>query len=122
MAILIPSKQTPAVSNNVKIWGVQEETKCFEGNMNDCVTNNSIWGKSQKAKSKRTVILETQCFNPIQDRFFRGYSRMGGGQKKAPLLKICHTYPAMMKLCTLTPYLRKIKKIYKSRDTPLEFC
>ena len=45
-----------------------------------------------------------------------------GGAKKAPLPKICHTYPAIMKLGTVTTYLKKIKKIYKSRDTPLEFC
>ena len=32
----------------------------------------------------------------------------GGGGKKAPLPKICHTYPTMMKLGTVTPYLKKI--------------
>ena len=42
--------------------------------------------------------------------------------KKAPLSKICHTYPAIMKLGTVIPYLKKIQKIYESRDTPLEFC
>ena len=42
--------------------------------------------------------------------------------QKAPLPKICHTYPAMMKLGTVTPYLRKIQKIYKSSDTPYELC
>ena len=42
-----------------------------------------------------------------------------GGGKKAHLPKICHTYPAMMKLCTVIPYLKKIQKIYESRDTPL---
>ena len=36
--------------------------------------------------------------------------------------KTCHTYPAMMKLCTVMTYLKKIQKIYKSRQTPLEFC
>ena len=28
-----------------------------------------------------------------------------------------HTYPAMMKLCTVIPYLKKIQKTYKSRNT-----
>ena len=71
--------------------------------------------------------------NPIQDELFRCCSRMGekgggggggggGGAKRPPFLKICHTYPTMMKLGTVTPYLKKIQKIYKSRDTPLEFC
>ena len=44
------------------------------------------------------------------------------GGKKAPLPKICHTYPTMMKLDTIIPYLKKIQKIYESRDTPPEFC
>ena len=41
--------------------------------------------------------------NPIQDGPFRGCSRMRG--KKYPLAppKICHTYPAMMKLGTVIP-------------------
>ena len=49
--------------------------------------------------------------------------RVGG--KKAPLPKICHIilqYPTMMKIDTTIPYLKKIQKMYKSRDTSLEFC
>ena len=38
------------------------------------------------------------------------------------LPKIYHTYPTMMKLGTVIPYLKKIQKLYESRDTPLEFC
>ena len=46
----------------------------------------------------------------------------GEGAKKTPHLpKIYHTYPTMMKLGTVIPYLRKIQKIYESLDTPLEF-
>ena len=45
-----------------------------------------------------------------------------GEVKKAPLPKICHTYPTMMKLGTVIPYPKKIRKIYESRDTPVEFC
>ena len=44
-------------------------------------------------------------FNPIQDGLFRGCSRMMGGgvkSKKAPLPKICHTYPTMMKIDSYT--------------------
>ena len=44
-----------------------------------------------------------------------------GGQK-APLPKIYHTYPTMMKLGTVIPNLKTIQKIYESRDTPPEFC
>ena len=44
------------------------------------------------------------------------------GAKRHPLHKIGHTHPAMMKLATVIPYLKKLQKIYESRDTPLEFC
>ena len=56
--------------------------------------------------------------NPIQDGLFRDCSRMRGGG----LPKIRHTNPAMMKLSRVMPYLKKIQKMYKSRDTSLEFC
>ena len=44
-----------------------------------------------------------------------------GGQKGPPLSKICRAYPTLTKLSTVIPYLKKIHKILKSRDTPLEF-
>ena len=43
-------------------------------------------------------------------------------QFKPPPPKICHTYPTMMKLGTVTPYLKETQNIYESRDTPAEFC
>ena len=46
----------------------------------------------------------------------------GGGGLFRLLLKIRHTYPAMMKLGTVIPYLKKIQKIYKSRETSFKFC
>ena len=42
--------------------------------------------------------------------------------KKAPLPKICHTYPTMIKLGTVIPYLMKVQQIYESSDTFLKFC
>ena len=45
-----------------------------------------------------------------------------GKGKKPPLLKICYTYPTMMKPDTVISYLKKIQKIYKWRSTPLDFC
>ena len=50
---------------------------------------------------------EKMSINPIQDGHFQGCSRM-----EAPLPKICHTYPTMMELGTVIPYLKKIQKIY----------
>ena len=44
-----------------------------------------------------------------------------GDQKDTPLLIICHIYPLVMKLGTVIPYLRKIKNIYKSCHTILDF-
>ena len=59
--------------------------------------------------------------NPFQDGPFWSCSRMGGGGgKKSPLLKICHIYPARMELGTLIAYLKKIQKLYESRDTHRE--
>ena len=51
-----------------------------------------------------------------------GVAHRWAGGKKAPLLKVCHTYPTIMTLCTVIPYLKKIPKIYQSRDTFPEFC
>ena len=51
--------------------------------------------------------------------FFGLQTDVGG--KKVLLLKSV-TYPTMMKLGTVIPYLKKIKKIYESRDTHPEFC
>ena len=59
--------------------------------------------------------------NPVQD----GNSGVGVGwvgvmkPPPNPLPKICHTYSTMMKLGIVVPYLKKNKKMYKSRDRPL---
>ena len=44
---------------------------------------------------------------------FRVADRWGERGKKAPLPKICHTYPIMMKLGIVIPYLKKIQKTNK---------
>ena len=48
--------------------------------------------------------------------------RGGAGAKSLPpsLSIICHTHPTLMKLSTVIPYLKKIQKIHKSHDTPLD--
>ena len=43
-------------------------------------------------------------------RAAHGWGGGGGGGQKAPLLKICHTYPKMARLGTVIPYLKKIQK------------
>ena len=66
----------------------------------------------KEAKRKALTLFRMDIFGPAH----------GWGGKKALLPKICHTYPAMMKLDTVTPYLKKIQKIYQSRDTHPKFC
>ena len=46
----------------------------------------------------------------IQDGSSRSCTQMRGGG------------PIMIKLDIIIPYQKKIQKIYKSRDKPLEFC
>ena len=41
-----------------------------------------------------------------------GWGGGEGSKKSPPLPKICHTYPIMMKLDILIPYLKKIQKKY----------
>ena len=50
-----------------------------------------------------------------------GASHRWAQGKKVFLPKICHTYPEVMKLGTVIPSLDKIKKIYESCDTHLDF-
>ena len=56
------------------------------------------------------------------DFFGAAHGWGGKGAFWPPLPKIPHTYPTMMKLGTVIPYLRKMQKMYKSRDTFLDFC
>ena len=46
----------------------------------------------------------------------------GRGGQKAPLPKICDTYPAIMILDKVIRYLKKIQKTYESRGSPRVFC
>ena len=73
-----------------------------------------------KAGLKR-LLNTREPFNPIQDGPFWGRSRMGGGAKRLPSLKsVTH----ILQRWTWHSYTlpKEDKKIYESRDTPLEFC
>ena len=67
---------------------------------------------------KKTSSHFFSIFNPIQDGSFWSCSRI----EEEGESEICHTYPTMMKLGTITPDLNRIHKIYDWRDAPLEFC
>ena len=59
-------------------------------------------------------------FNPIHNGIFRGCSRIWGGRQKGP--PSLKSVTNILQWWTVIPYLKKIPKIYESRDTPLEFC
>ena len=63
-----------------------------------------------------------RLFSPYSGWAILGLLTDWGGDFLAPLPKIRHTNPKMMKLGTVIPYLKKIQKIYESRDTSPEFC
>ena len=67
---------------------------------------NSFYNKNMSYVCKKNL-------NPIQN---------GTKKPPPPNPKICQTYPTMMELGTVIPYVKKIQKIYQSRDTHPEFC
>ena len=76
------------------------------------------WWQGHCIFIKNQTLWRECSINPIQDGHFWGCSWMG--RQKSPIPKICHTYPTMMKTGTVISYLKRIWKIYESRDTPLE--
>ena len=70
--------------------------------------------------SVKDFISRERIVSPIWDGSFWGCSQMGA--QSFALRKTCHAYPRVMKLRTVTSYIKKIQKTYKSRDTSLEFC
>ena len=55
----------------------------------------------------------------FQDGHFLERLTYRGRPKRPPIPKICQTYLKMVKSGTVTPYLKKIQKLYDSRDTPM---
>ena len=67
-----------------------------------------------------TFSVLTWTFLPYSGWAFSGLLKDGGSQKGTPLPKICLTYPTVMKLGTVIPYLKKIQRVYEPR--PLNFA
>ena len=85
-------------------------------------SSHTIWWNHYSFILAFTILdFFTVCFsfhfNSMQDGLFRGILRMGRA-KYPPPSKICHTYPTMMKLGTVIPYLKKIKNIWIRWHTP----
>ena len=80
-------------------------------------------GNRKRKRNCKSWFWETMGFLNYSGWVFLGLLMDGGGGDFCPLFpKIRHTYPTMMKLGTVKTYLRKIQKMYKSRNTFLEFC
>ena len=76
---------------------------CFEDQTSNSCTDRV---KASIVKYKdHPIIIYT---NPIQDGPLRGWIGSRMGCKKTPFPKIYHTYPAMIKLGTVTLYIKKI--------------
>ena len=76
-----------------------------------------------KVTTNYWAVIETRdVLTLFRMGFFGATHGWGEGPKRPSLPKICHTYPAMMKLGTVIPYPKKIQKIYESRDAPLDLC
>ena len=84
-------------------------------NLNIQYTYISIIKKKNQNVNVEKMVVFAKTFDYYHHKF-------NFGALKSPLPKIWLTYPTMMTLGTVIPYLKKIQKIYKSRDTPLEFC
>ena len=60
-------------------------------------------------------LYRDKYINPFDDGSFRGCSRLC--EQKVPFHKVCHSYPPLIKLGTVIPYIKKIQKTYRSRET-----
>ena len=99
---------------------------CQISNLGFCFTNMGLNAVGTSLWQLEKIFLTNCLFselNLIQNWHFYCWWRMGGGGgPKRVIPKICHTYPTMKKLGTVIPYLKKIQKIYESRDTPPDSC
>ena len=81
--------------------------------------------KNQFEKKNISLELTQKIIDDLRLTLFRmGFLRAAnewGEGKKASLYKICHSYPIMMKIGTVIPYLKKTQIIYVSHETFLQF-
>ena len=91
--------------------------------LEDSITKHlNSWEMSKKVRIQAASFTcnifageKTTCMN-----FYIPRLLTDGREPKSPLLpKICHTYTIKMKLGIVIPYLKKIPKIYESRDASL---
>ena len=98
-------------------------SKCMSIILEDSITKHlNSWEMSKKVRIQAASFTynifageKTTCMKVCIPRLLTD-----GREPKSPLLpKICHTYTTKMKLGIVIPYLKKIPKIYESRDASL---
>ena len=77
------------------------------------------WNEEIELTDKSYSVSDVQDYFEYILTLFR-MDFLGAAHGWTPLPKICHTHPTMMKLGTVIPYLKKIPKIYESRESPLD--
>ena len=98
-------------------WSIMQWVQCFV----HCVElRNRNWRWIESARFFFQEKLEWYQHAQKNSGSYSGwafYLQNGWGREVGKKFK-----PPMMKLGTVIPYLGKIQKLHKSRDTPLEFC
>ena len=119
--ILVKKVLSPAMKFCLCKFKYNHQVSYFDINYKTKLVETFVTLQKLFTWAEKVVVL--QIINPIQHGLFRGCSRMGAwGGFWPPFPKIRHTYPTIMKLGIVIPYVRKIQKIFKSRDTCLDFC
>ena len=80
-----------------------------------------VWNLQWISRVTKSSTFSCGYINSTQNGPFLGCSRMWVGEKGL-LPNICHTCPTMMKLGTVTPYLKKIQKYINPVLHPLSFA
>ena len=83
----------------------------------DCILKHFLVNQLPKDITVYLALFRMDLFGAVH-----GWGRQKATHSPPVLPKIWHTYPTMMKLGTVIPYVKKMQKNYQSRDTPLEFC
>ena len=136
------------VACDVKIWrkyslftsvfdinGKEVETSNYRSNHPDVFCRKCVL--KNYSKFSRNQLCQSFSFNKVADPrpFYRCFGRdvlslfridvfipsHGWGGHQWAVTKIFHTYFTMMSIGTVILYLKKIQKIYKSREAPRQF-
>ena len=100
----------------------QRDSELFYHNL-----NTGAWGYKRTKNAwatERQILLKIYLVSHLFDHSCNSHLLTlfrKGLFEKAPFPTICHIYPTIVKFGTVIPNRKKIQKMYKLRDTPLEF-